>query len=45
MIFANCGLKVDLNWVISLDFLFKEISFANFGFQVVWSNDFLRFHV
>ena len=34
MIFANCGLKVDLNWVISLDFLFKEISFANFGFQV-----------
>ena len=34
MIFTNCALKVDLNWVISLDFLFKEISFANFGFQV-----------
>ena len=26
MIFANCGLKVDLNWVISLDFL---VSYTN----------------
>ena len=41
MIFANFGLKVDLNRVISLDFLFKEISYANFGFEVMISSDFM----
>ena len=45
MILSICGLKVDLNWVFSLDFLFKVMKFCQFWLssqvEVMISLDFL----